>query len=75
MRKKMKSMVVTVLSLALTGAVLTGCGESSQSRQEIQQDIPGSGTEETQQETSAEVAGEETAEVETAEQPAQASEG
>ena len=75
MRKKMKSMVVTVLSLALTGAVLTGCGESSQSRQEIQQDIPGSGTEETQQETSAEVAGEETAEVETAEQPAQASGG
>ncbi|MCI9097434.1 MAG: hypothetical protein HFI95_14810 [Lachnospiraceae bacterium] len=75
MRKKMKSMVVTVLSLALTGAVLTGCGESSQSRQEMQQDIPGSGTEETQQETSAEVAGEETAEVETAEQPAQASEG
>lgn len=75
MKKEMKSAVVMILSLALTGAVLTGCGESSQSRQEIQQDIPGSGTEETQQETSAEVAGEETAEVETAEQPAQASEG
>ena len=40
MRKNIKSAVVMVLGFALTGAVLTGCGESPQSRQEIQQGIP-----------------------------------
>ncbi len=40
MRKK--SAVVMILSLALTGAVLTGCGASRQSRQEIQQETTSS---------------------------------
>ncbi len=47
MRKKMKSMVVMVLGFALTGSVLTGCGESRQPRQDTQQDIPMSISEET----------------------------
>ncbi|GFI02324.1 hypothetical protein IMSAG025_02059 [Muribaculaceae bacterium] len=34
MRKKMKSVVAMVLSFALTGAVLAGCGESRQPRQD-----------------------------------------
>ncbi len=41
MRKKMKNVVVMVLGLALTGATLTGCGESPQSRQDTQQIISG----------------------------------
>ena len=37
MRKK--SAVVMIMSLALTGAVLTGCGASRQSHQETKQEI------------------------------------
>lgn len=51
MRKKMKSAVVMVLSLALIGAVLTGCGERQQSRQDTQQDSPQSVLQKTQQDT------------------------
>lgn len=40
MRRKMKNVVVMILSLALIGAVLTGCGESPQSGQQTQQGIP-----------------------------------
>lgn len=40
MRKKRKNIAVMVLGFALTGAVLTGCGESRQSRQDIPQGIP-----------------------------------
>lgn len=66
MRKKMKSVVVMVMSLALTGAVLTGCGESQQPPQETQQGIP----EEIQQEPDTEMT-----EAETTEKPAQTSGG
>ena len=38
MKKETKSAVVMILSLALTGAVLTGCGGSRQSRQDTQQE-------------------------------------
>ncbi len=38
MRKKMRRVVVMVLGFALTGAVLTGCGESRQPGQETQQE-------------------------------------
>ena len=51
MRKKIKNAVIMILSLTLTGAVLTGCGESRQSRQEIQQDASQSMIQETQQDT------------------------
>ena len=55
-----------VMSLALTGAVLTGCGESQQPPQETQQGIP----EEIQQEPDTEMT-----EAETTEKPAQTSGG
>ena len=64
MRKKMKSVVAMVLSFALTGAVLAGCGESRQPRQDTQQSIPTNILEETQQNPAAE-------EAETAEKPTQ----
>lgn len=37
MRKRMKHAATMVLSLALAGSVLTGCGESSQSHQDVLQ--------------------------------------
>lgn len=49
MRKKVKSVVVMVFGVALTGAILMGCGESQQSRQDTQQGIPVSVPEETGQ--------------------------
>ncbi len=51
MRKKMKNVVVMALGFALTGAVLTGCGESQQSRQDTQQGIPANISEETGQDS------------------------
>lgn len=51
MRKKMKSAVVMILSFVLAEAVLTGCGESRQSRQDTQQDNLQSLMLETQQHT------------------------
>ena len=68
MRKKMKRVVVMILSLALAGAVLTGCGESPQSRQEVQQGIPETIPEETPRDV---VTEREDTEAETAEKPAQ----
>ena len=64
MRKKMKNVAVMVLGFALTGAVLTGCGEGQASHQETQQDIPANISEETGQDSVAEKA--ETDEAETA---------
>ncbi len=49
MRKK--SAVVMIMSLALTGAVLTGCGASRQSRQETKQEITSNMLQETQMDT------------------------
>ena len=72
MRKKLKSLVVMVLGLALTGAVLTGCGESRQPGQETQQEgIPASISEETVQDSAAEKAGAD----ESTEKPVQTSGG
>lgn len=71
MGKKMRRVVVMVLGFALTGAVLTGCGESRQPGQETQQGIPVSMPEETQQETVTEVA---EAEAETVKEPIEVSE-
>lgn len=71
MRKKMRRVIVMVLGFALTGAVLTGCGESRQPGQETQQGIPVIIPEETQQETVTE-ASEDTAQ--TAEKPVQTAE-
>lgn len=72
MRKKLKSLVVMVLGLALTGAVLTGCGESRQPGQETQQGgIPTSISEETVQDSAAEKAEAD----ETTEKPVQTSGG
>ncbi len=68
MRRKMKRVVVMILSLALAGAVLTGCGESPQSRQEVQQGIPETIPEETPRDV---VTEREDTEAETAEKPAQ----
>ena len=51
MREKMKNAVAMVLSLALMGAILTGCGESRQSRQDVQEDSSQSVVQETQQDT------------------------
>lgn len=65
----MRRVVVMVLGFALTGAVLTGCGESRQPGQETQQGIPVSISEETQQETVTEVA-----EAETVKEPIEAAE-
>ena len=56
MRKKMKKVAVMVLGFALTGAVLTGCGESRQPRQNTQQGIPTSISEETVQDSAVEKA-------------------
>lgn len=70
MRKKMKNVAVMVLGFALTGAVLTGCGEGQASHQETQQDIPANISEETGQDSVAEKA-----ETDEAEKPAQSSEG
>ncbi len=77
MRKKMKNVAVMVLGLALTGVVLTGCGESRQSRQDTQQDIPANISEETGQDSvseRAETDAAEKAETGATEEPAQASE-
>lgn len=49
MEKKMKRAVILVLSFALTGAVLTGCGES---RKDTKKDGPESTVQETQQDSS-----------------------
>ena len=68
MRRKMKRVVVMILSLALAGAVLTGCGESPQSRPEVQQGIPETIPEETPRDV---VTEREDTEAETAEKPAQ----
>lgn len=70
MRKRMKNVAVMVLGLALTGAVLTGCGESRQSRQDTQQDISTGISEETEQASIAEKI-----EADETEQAAQTSEG
>lgn len=51
MRKKMKSAVVMILSLALAEAVLTGCGESRKSPVETQQGNSQSTLQEAQQDT------------------------
>ncbi len=52
MRKKMKRTITMVLSFALTGVVLTGCGESKQSYQDTQKkEISQSIMQETQQDT------------------------
>lgn len=67
MRKKMKNVAVMVLGFALTGAVLTGCSESQQSRQDTQKGIPAI-SEETGQDSVAE-----TAEADETEETAQAS--
>ncbi len=86
MRKKMKNVAVMVLGFALTGAVLTGCGESQQSRQDTQQGIPANISEETGQDSVVEKAETDTAEkaetdvaekaeTDTAEKPVQTSEG
>lgn len=70
MRKRMKNVALMVLGLALTGAVLTGCGESRQSRQDTQQDISTGILEETEQASIAEKT-----EADETEQAAQTSEG
>lgn len=78
MRKKMKNVAVMVLGFALTGAVLTGCGESQQSRQDTQQGIPTNISEETGQDSvseRAETDAAEKAETDVEEKPAQTSEG
>lgn len=62
MRKKMKNVAVMVLGFALTGAVLTGCGESRQSRQAMPQGITTGISEETGQESVPEKAEPETTE-------------
>lgn len=54
MRKKIRNAAVMVFCFALTGAVLTGCGESGQSRQDVPQDIPMSISEETMQDSAPE---------------------
>lgn len=69
MNRKMKSLVVMVLGLALTGAVLVGCGESGQPLEDTQQGIPTSISEETRQDAVTEVE-----EEEVMEQPVQAAE-
>ena len=56
MGKRMKNMAVMVLGIALTGAVLTGCGESRQSRQDTQQGASAGISEETGQGSAAEKA-------------------
>lgn len=78
MKKKMKNVAVMVLGFALTGAVLAGCGESQQSRQDTQQGIPTNISEETGQDSvseRAETDAVEKAETDAAEKPAQTSEG
>ena len=70
MKKKMKNVAVMVLGFALTGAVLAGCGESQQSRQDTQQGIPTNISEETGQDSVSE-----RAETDAVEKPAQTSEG
>ncbi len=72
MRKNIKSAVVMVLGFALTGAVLTGCGESRQPRQDIQRPGPESMSEETRQDPAAD---RKRAESETAQKTAQTSGG
>lgn len=51
MKKEMKSAVVMILSLALTGALLTGCGGSRQPRQDTQQESAPNVLPETAQDT------------------------
>ncbi len=68
---KMKRIMVTILSFALVGAVVAGCGESQQARQDTQQDVPQSISQETQQDTIEDKTGEETVEKETAEETVQ----
>lgn len=77
MRKKIRNAAVIVFCFALTGAVLTGCGESGKSRQDIQQDIPAAISEEKEQDPIAENAetdGAEKAETDQPEKTAQTSE-
>ncbi len=62
MRKKMKNVVVMALGFALAGVVLTGCGESGQSRQDTQQGISTGISEETGQDSVVEKAGTDEAE-------------
>ncbi len=57
MRKRMKNVAVMFLGIALTGVVLTGCGESRQSCQDTQQGISASASKETGQDSALEKAG------------------
>ena len=68
---KMKRIMITILSFALMGAVVAGCGENRQSRQDTQQDVPQSISQVTQQDTIEDKTGEETVEKETAEETVQ----
>ena len=63
---KMKRIMITILSFALMGAVVAGCGENRQSRQDTQQDVPQSISQVTQQDPIDDKTGEETVEKETA---------
>ena len=54
MRKRRKNVAVMFLSFVLTGVALMGCGESQQPRQDTQQDISTSISEETEQDSVAE---------------------
>lgn len=77
MKKRMKSVVVMVLGFVLAGAVLAGCGESLQSRQDVQQDIPMGTSQDNIQDPATEKVESETAEKvesETGEEVVQASE-
>lgn len=60
MRKKMKNVAAMIFGFALIGAVLIGCGESRQSRQDMPQGIPASISEETRQDAAPEKAEPET---------------
>lgn len=68
MRKKIRNAAVIVFCFALTGVVLTGCGENGQSRQDIQQDIPADISEEKGQDSIAENAETDEAEKEEADE-------
>ena len=70
MRKKMKNVAVMILGFVLTGAVLAGCGESRQSRQDAQQGTPANISEEPVQDSI-----EEKTETEEVEKAVQTSEG
>lgn len=61
MRKTIKGTVAKVFSVVLTGAILTGCGESNQSRQDIQKDSSPSVVQEAQKDMNLDEAGTEAA--------------